>query len=301
MASQLITPSLSQTFETLLPQMAVINEPDTSDTGNIPITSNEDDVDSDGSDVEILDSGSDMDICEETELTKFSRILHDAQKQALAVERARQKKRKSYTGHSRATGYRRKRVQRDLAAQGYLPLDEVWKWMALKKNAEESTAPQELASEESEEDSDIDAALSRLIVPKSGHSKDRHHIMQGPAVQDEHRQLTQTPVANKEHHQDMLDPAARGERHRDALDPAARGECHRNALGPAARVEHRQDVLGPDAMDRCHRVMQCLVASEEYCRAMQGLQEEEEESIESESNVKGTVTSGQLVSCGTYS
>ena len=288
MASQLITPSLSQTFETLLPQMAVINEPDTSDTGNIPIASNEDNVDSNGSDVEILDSGSDVDICEETELTKFSRILRDAQKQALAVERAKGKKRKSYTGHSRATGYRRKRVQRDLAAQGYLPLGEVWKQMALKKIAEESTAPQELASAESEEDSDIDAALARLIVPKSRHSKDRRHIVQGPAVRDKHRQLMQTPVANKEHHRDVLDPGARGER-------------HRNALGPVARVERGQDVPGPDATDRCHRVMQHLVASEEYRRATQGLLEEEEESTESESEVKGTARGdSQNVVSGTH-
>ena len=60
--------------------MAVLNEPDTLDTNDVPTMPNDNDTDSEGSIVEILNSGSDMDICVESELTKFSRMLFDAQK-----------------------------------------------------------------------------------------------------------------------------------------------------------------------------------------------------------------------------
>jgi hypothetical protein len=53
-------------------------EPGTLDTNDVPIMSNEDvESDFEGSSVEILDSGSDTDICEESELTKFSRMLSE--------------------------------------------------------------------------------------------------------------------------------------------------------------------------------------------------------------------------------
>ena len=54
-------PSRSQTAETFLLQMAVSDEPNTSDTNDISFMPNED---SEGSSAEILDSGSDADICE---------------------------------------------------------------------------------------------------------------------------------------------------------------------------------------------------------------------------------------------
>jgi hypothetical protein len=58
-------PSRIQTTETLLPQTAVLDEPDTLDTDNPPTIPSDD---SEGSSVEIIDGGSDLDICEETEL-----------------------------------------------------------------------------------------------------------------------------------------------------------------------------------------------------------------------------------------
>jgi hypothetical protein len=61
--------------------MAVL-EPDTLDTGDIPIVPNEDGPkgsdSSDSSDVELFDDGSDTDIHEETELEKFSKMLFTA-------------------------------------------------------------------------------------------------------------------------------------------------------------------------------------------------------------------------------
>jgi hypothetical protein len=72
-------PSLSQTSEILLPQMAVLNEPDTADADDVPNEGDaSDNSNSEGSSVEILDGGSDADIHEETELMKFSRMLCDA-------------------------------------------------------------------------------------------------------------------------------------------------------------------------------------------------------------------------------
>ncbi len=60
---------------------------------------NKDDDNTKGSSLEILDSGSDVDICKENEPAKFSRMLFDAQKKALAAEKASRNKWKSYTGH----------------------------------------------------------------------------------------------------------------------------------------------------------------------------------------------------------
>jgi hypothetical protein len=158
-------PSQSQTSETIFPKTDVLDEPDTLDTDDVPTLPNEDEDDSEGSDVEILDGGSDIDICEETELEKFSRMLHEAQKKALAKEKAKGNKRKTYSGHSRTTRHRQKCFQIDLAAQGYLPVHDFMKRMEAQKKKEELTASQELSFEELKEslgsDNDM-ATVSRL-------------------------------------------------------------------------------------------------------------------------------------------
>ena len=105
-------PSQRQTPKPILPQTKVLDEPDTSDTDNVYALPNED---SDGSDVEILDGGSDIDICEETELAKFSQMLHEAQKEALTKEQAKGNKWKTYSGRSRTTKHHQKHLQIDLA------------------------------------------------------------------------------------------------------------------------------------------------------------------------------------------
>jgi hypothetical protein len=155
-----------QSSETLLPQTAVLDEPDKLDMDDdVPTLPNDD---SDGSSVEILDSGSDTDICEESELTKFSQMLHNAQKKALAEEKAMGNKRKAYTGHSRATAYRQKRQRSNLANQGYLSVHEFMRQMESRKNKEKLTAPQELTFEESEESSDDDiVTVSQLCTSES--------------------------------------------------------------------------------------------------------------------------------------
>jgi len=171
--------------------------------GNIPTTPNEDDVNTEGSIVEILSGGSNPDICEETELTKFSRMLCDAQKRALEAEKAKGNKRKPYKGDSRTTAYRRKRYQGKLSAQGYLPIHEFVKRMASKNGTEELTTPQGLPFEESEESSDNDAAtVSQLrsnapsisestdmgkLVQSNVASEDRRHAVPGLVVASEER------------------------------------------------------------------------------------------------------------------
>src|SRR5258707_15703512 len=92
----------SKPEKTLLPQMAVFDEPDTLDTDAVPTIPS--DSDSKDSSVEILDGGSDVDIREETELVRFSRIHCDAQKKAQA-ENLKRNKRKTYNGHSWTTAY----------------------------------------------------------------------------------------------------------------------------------------------------------------------------------------------------
>jgi hypothetical protein len=158
LASQYDVPSRSQTPEPLLPQT---DEPDALDPDNLP-TINFNDSD-DSSTVEIIDSGSDTDICEEIELMKFSRIFCDVQKNALAEEKAKGNKQKSYQGLSRTTTYHRNNHRRDLAAQNYLPVHEYMEQMEAQKNEEKLTTPQDLTFEEEEESSDDDAAtVSRL-------------------------------------------------------------------------------------------------------------------------------------------
>ena len=114
--------------------------------------------------MEILDTASDADICEESELTKFNKMLCDAQKSALAKQKERGSKRKTHNGCSRSTAYRRKRYRDDLAAKGYLPVHEFMGCMMKpQKNADELTPPQDLTPEESEEGSDDDSALWSLL------------------------------------------------------------------------------------------------------------------------------------------
>jgi hypothetical protein len=104
-------PSHSQKSKTLLLQVAVLNEPNTLDTDDVPTMPNDNNTDSEGSIVEILDSGSDVNIYEESELTKFSRMLFDAQKEAMKEKAARGKKWRIYTRHSRTTEHCQKRIQ----------------------------------------------------------------------------------------------------------------------------------------------------------------------------------------------
>jgi hypothetical protein len=194
-------PSLSQTSEILLPQTAVLDEPDTADADDVPNEGDaSDNSDSKGSSVEILDGGSDADIHEETELMKFSRMLCDAQKKAQAEERAKGKKRKPYNGHSCATEDHQKRYRRDLAAQGYLPVQEFMKQMGAQKK-------EELTVEESEESSGNNAiTVCRLECNQPSMSRgtqvtasgDRPRVVQGPAASEEDHQITQGPAASEE-------------------------------------------------------------------------------------------------------
>jgi hypothetical protein len=193
--------------------MAVLDEPDTLDTDDVPTIPSVDN--SKGSSVEILDGASDTDICEETELTRFSRILDDAQKRALA-ENAKQNKRKTYSGRSQATTRRRKRYQSDLAAKGYLSVPDFMKRMESKKSNRE-----ELPFEESEESSDDDAAIVSqlqgnepissegtdidnltLAVSEEGHYQVAGGHAAGeelpdPAVSTAHHQVTDGPAASE--------------------------------------------------------------------------------------------------------
>ena len=150
--------------------MAVLNELDMLDPNNAP---NED---SEGSNVEIVDSGSNVEICEETELMKFSRILHDAQQAALAVERAKRIKNKTYTGVLQTTAWHRKHHQGDLAAQGFLAVHE------FMKMTNEPKEKKELAFEESQESSD-DGIVHHLWSNRSNTS-DGTEIERAPAVSE---------------------------------------------------------------------------------------------------------------------
>ena len=94
-------PSQNKTSETLLPQTAVLDEPepDTSDTNDVPTmmpnedndlptmmpNEGEDNNDSDGFSVEILDGGSDTEIYEETELQHFLYVCGNSKKKKLCV------------------------------------------------------------------------------------------------------------------------------------------------------------------------------------------------------------------------
>ena len=180
----------SKPEKTLLLQTAVFDEPDTLDTDAVPTIPS--DSDSKDSSVEILDGGSDVDICEETELVRFSRILHDAQKKAQA-ENAKRNKRKTYSGHSRTTAYCQKHSRNDLAAKGYLSIHAFMKKMESKKNTEE------LTFEESEESSNDDTAImSRLWSTEPSPSKGADIDKLTPAVSEGHCQVARGPAADEE-------------------------------------------------------------------------------------------------------
>lgn len=184
--------------------MAVFDEPDALDTldsvdafdvpsGTMPY---KDDDDDEGSCVEILDSGSDVDICEESELAKFSRILFTAQKRAMEAEAARGTKRKTHTGRSRTTAYRRKRYRSHLAAQGQLSVPEFMKLMESRKAAQERTPSQNLMVlpfEELEESSDDDAVTAS--------ESESTNMELAPAVNEDRRRVAQGPVASEQQHQ----------------------------------------------------------------------------------------------------
>jgi len=180
----------SKPEKTLLLQTAVFDEPDALDTDAVPTIPS--DSDSKDSSVEILDGGSDVDICEETELVRFSRILHDAQKKAQA-ENAKRNKRKTYSGHSWTTAYCQKRSRNDLAAKGYLSVHAFMKKMESKKNMEE------LTFEESEESSNDDTAImSRLWSTEPSPSKGTDINKLTPAMSEGHCQVARGPAADEE-------------------------------------------------------------------------------------------------------
>ncbi|KAI0275615.1 hypothetical protein BGY98DRAFT_991520, partial [Russula aff. rugulosa BPL654] len=218
----------------------VLDGPDTLDTDNAMPNNNGDDSEGSSSSIEILDGDRDTDICEETELAKFSRILRDAQKRAMEEEKAKGKKRKTYNGRSQKTAYRWKRVQRDHASKGFLPVDAFMKHTALQKNADKPTggitAPQNLPVEELEESFGDDAASAfRLWSNRSCISEDTvteierlaPAASEGPALIEEHRWVTQGSTASE------------------------------------ACEEHRRVVQGPTASDHRRRVTQCLREEEE--------------------------------------
>ena len=97
LASPLVTLPQIQTAETLLPQTAVLDEPDTLDLDTIDVPIITSDNDSEGSCVEIVDGESDTDVCEETASARFSRILCDAQKKAQVENAAKGSKRRRLT------------------------------------------------------------------------------------------------------------------------------------------------------------------------------------------------------------
>jgi hypothetical protein len=250
----LVAPPEARSETALLSQTAVLDEPNTPNRDDVPTMPNEDDdvsEDSEDSDVEILDDGSDTDIYEESELMKFSRMLCDAQKRALAEEKAKGIKRKTYDGNLRATVYHRKRYRSDLAAQGYLPVPEFMKLIDARKEKDKLT---ELAVEESEASSDDDAVTvswCRSNEPSMSKGTD-FELMQGPAAHEDRRQLAQEPAPSEDRRQLVQQ-------------------------GPVAREDHPhlQVVQGPVASETCRQ-------------AVHHLAEEEEESTESEGEDVGS-------------
>jgi hypothetical protein len=284
-------PSQIQTTETLLPQTAVLDEPDTLDTDNPPTIPSDD---SEGSSVEIIDGGSDLDICEETELARFSRILCDAQKKALA-ENAERSKRKTYSGQSRTTAHRRKRNRIDLAAKGYLSVHEFMRKMSLKKQTEELNFEE---SEESSDDEDDDAAIvsgplndkPSPLTPSEGTEVDKLTLavslsnchMRGPAASAGHHQATRGPAA-RGHHQATHGRAASAGHHQAVHGPAA-NEGYRQVPEDPAASEARH---GPAVSGGHRRLAQGPAVNEEHRQPIRCLPEEEEETTESEDENKG--------------
>ena len=187
----------SQTPESLLPQTKVLDEqhePNTLDTDNV--VPNEDDDDFEGSSVEILDGCSDTDIREESELTRFSRMLCEAQEKALAEEKVKGNKQKSYTGHSQATAYRQKQIQTDNAAQGYFPVHEFMRRIQLQKSEKKVTP----SFKEESSDDDVITCIDEL---KASEGMD---VKLTPAVREDRHQAAHSPAASEGNHQFVQDP-----------------------------------------------------------------------------------------------
>jgi hypothetical protein len=165
----------------------------------------DEDDDSDSSCLEILDGGSDMDICEESELARFSQMLSNAQKNALAKKAAKGNKRKTYNGRSRTTVNHKKHFQKDLAAQGFLSVHGYRDYINAKKEKEKLKMPTFEESEESSEE--LASAASedhRHIAQVPATSGDCCHVACGPAANDERCHVTQGPVVSGEHHRGNL-------------------------------------------------------------------------------------------------
>jgi len=115
--------------------------------------------DSDSSSLEEDDPGcldAFEEITEQSDLDAFSTILKAAQKVALTAER---KKRAPYTGHSRATQYRRQKIRVDLASKGFLPIGEFMAWAEAKRRRARSTQEE---SEESPGESSAAQSVGRI-------------------------------------------------------------------------------------------------------------------------------------------
>ena len=156
--------------------------------------------------VEILDAGSDVDIYEETELIKFSRMLFDAQKRALAEEKAKGKKQKTYNVSSWATAYCRKRHHKDLVAWGQLSVPNFMKWREAKRKEEELTASVEESKESSD---DITASVSWIRSwsnePSTSKGTDIEKLTS--AARADCCQIAPGPVATETHCQAVQDLA----------------------------------------------------------------------------------------------
>ena len=101
-------------------------------------------------------------IVELSELEKFSATLKEAQRVALEVQRAKTTTRGPYTGGSRTTQYRKKKLRDKLTSNGYLGLRE---FMARNKPTLKKGLP---IVREEEESSDSDSDGSDLEGPLSG-------------------------------------------------------------------------------------------------------------------------------------
>ena len=132
--------------------------------------------------MEILDGGSDADICNETELTRFSKMLQDAQKAALAKKKAKGFKRKKFDGHSASTVYRQKCVRDNLAAMGYLPVPKFMKQMEAQKKERRTT----LTFEESEESSDDNVTIVSQVRSNEPSTSEGacHQVVCRPAMSE---------------------------------------------------------------------------------------------------------------------
>ncbi|KAI0282647.1 hypothetical protein BC826DRAFT_974179 [Russula brevipes] len=138
------------------------------------------------SDYEDLDSDifdEPNDITEESELTKFSFFLQEAQRIALEVEKTH-KKWNPYTGKSRSTLYHHKRSRRELSTKGFLPLDEFIRRKSTHKDGKLLTIAVPLESEESSDDS---------LVPSPDNDRRTGEINDGTEAEHSCTSMTKIP------------------------------------------------------------------------------------------------------------